>query len=71
MGEDVVLNSKGEYNRCTIGRLTLGDEDSTTKDNRLEKDEEEEGEDREDNVRIWVKGNTDNRRVQEIGQQID
>ena len=25
-GEDIVLNSKGEYNRCKIGRLTLGDE---------------------------------------------
>ena len=26
LGEEVVLNSKSEYNRCKIGRLTLGDE---------------------------------------------
>ena len=25
-GEDSLLNSKGEYNRCKIGRLALGDE---------------------------------------------
>ena len=51
--------------------MTLGDEDNGTKDNRLERNEEEEGEEREDNVTRWEKEKTDNRRVQEIRQQIN
>ena len=25
-GEDLILNSKAEFNRCKIGRLTIGEE---------------------------------------------
>ena len=28
-GEDVVLNSKSEFNRCILGRLTLGEEEKS------------------------------------------
>ena len=72
MGEEVVLNSKGEYNRCTIGRLTLGEEDKSDKMSELRtRNEEEELNDREDNVTLWEQERTNIRRVQEIGQQID
>ena len=39
LGEDVVLNSHGEYNRCTIGRLTLS-ENNKKKDNSILEEEE-------------------------------
>ena len=70
-GEDVVLNSKGEYNRCTIGRLTLGEEDNTTKDNLLGRGEDEEVYGSEDNTKNWEKEKSDNRRIREVGQQLD
>ena len=30
LGEGVVLNSKSEFNRCKLGRLTLGEKATTT-----------------------------------------
>ena len=72
LGEEVVLNSKGEYNRCTVGRLTLNTEDrDNNKDGQRTKKEEEETNESEDKVKHWVQERTNDRRIQEIGQSIN
>ena len=70
LGEDVVLNSRGEYNRCTIGRLTLN-EDNKKKDNvNIEKDNKKKKQ-AEDNIQRWEKDKALWRRAQEVGQTIN
>ena len=69
LGEDVVLNSRGEYNRCCIGRLTLG-EDNKKQNN----DQNWKGTNRkeaEDNIRVWEKEKVVSRRAVEIGYNIN
>ena len=41
-GEEVVLNSKSEFNRCQLGRLTTGDEKKVP--SRMVEDEKEKEE---------------------------
>ena len=68
-GEDIVLNSKAEFNRCTISRLTIGEEDRPSKTNKdpqgpgEEVGEEVEG---EQEIQEWVVERTTTRRAQEI-----
>ena len=68
-GEDIVLNSKAEFNRCTISRLTIGEEDRPSKTNKdpqgpgEEVGEEVEG---EQEIQEWVVERTTMRRAQEI-----
>ena len=69
LGEDVVLNSRGEYNRCSIGRLTLGEDNNQKKDNVVEEDPRRK--ETEDNIRLWEKGKAVSRRAQEVGYNID
>ena len=64
-GEDVVLNSKGEYNRCKIGRLTLGDDHKDG--HQLPRVDEEEGDQspEERSVKEWERYRVDKRRAHE------
>ena len=67
-GEGVVLNSKAEYNRSKIGRLTLGEEDQRTQ-NQGDKDQEG-GEDQaratQESISTWERMRNLDRRVQEV-----
>ena len=79
-GEGVVLNSKSEFNRCQLGRLTLGEEKSSnstiikdtppnTNYNPILTDQREEESDRE--IEEWKKKKTADRRMMEIKDNID
>ena len=54
-GGEVVLNSKGEYNRCEIARLVLGDAGGGA-------DVAEDQASQEREVRAWVKERTKNKK---------
>ena len=70
-GEDIVLNSKGEYKRCKIGRLTLEDEHKDG-DQLVSIDEEEGDQSKEErSVKEWEKHRTDMRRAHEIREGIN
>ena len=43
LGEEVVLNSKSEYNRCTISRLTLGEDNKVKDKMKASQAEKEDG----------------------------
>ena len=62
-GEDIVLNSKGEYNRCKIGRLTLGED---WKDKVVQREEVGDQSEEDKLVKEWEKERTGLRRAQEI-----
>ena len=67
-GEDLVLNSKTEFNRCRISRLTIGEE--VRRDGRAKiAREEEQGED--DQTVRWERGRAKDRRIQELTSTID
>ena len=72
LGEEVVLNSKSEYNRCKISRLTLG-EDNMVKDKmKASQAEKEDGDaETEDRVRKWTQQRTVLRRADEVGQTLN
>ena len=62
LGEERVLNSKAEFNRSKISRLTLGEEDKW-------KSTESEGRDQDEGdggVQDWVEGRVLDRRTQEL-----
>ena len=65
LGEDIVLNSKGEYNRCTIGRLTIS-EDKAKEVKEPEKDKETE-----DRIATWEKMRTKDRRTEEVAHSLN
>ena len=63
-GESVALNSKCEFNRCKIGRLTLGDHpEDTFQGEIIRKDGQEEG---SKDVRNWEDERLMTRRAQEV-----
>ena len=65
-GEDVVLNSRSEYNRCKIGRLTLEtEEEKSRKDKEKFSQEEEELRGEDDRTQEWESNRIKNRRIQE------
>ena len=57
-GEDTILNSKAEFNRSKIGRLTLGEEDK----DKWEAPVIEE----DDATKEWERSRTSDRRIQEL-----
>ena len=63
-GEDIVLNSKAEFNRCKIGRLTLGEEDKL----RAEVPDTAESTSREEEsgTKEWESRRAEERRAQEL-----
>ena len=72
-GESTILNSKAEFNRCTIGRLTLGEnkeEESKLREllmverNKLVTENNRETE-------SWEKERMQNRRVQEVQRVVN
>ena len=65
VGEERLLNSKAEYNRCKVSRLTLGEEDKPKKS--LENGEQGE----EDDVGDWERGKTRERRIEELSGRVD
>ena len=77
-GVDVVLNSKSEFNRCILGRLTLGEEEksiiSSIKDGKnhanLGEDdsikEKEMTEEDDQSIEDWKKTKTTQKRIQEV-----
>ena len=67
-GEDLILNSKTEFNRCKIGRLTIGEESRKEEGVELSKENEQE-EDR--SATLWEEGRAKNRRIQEVAQNLN
>ena len=65
-GEDVILNSKNEYNRARISRLTLNKDDQEQQQ-RKNKDQDQEYED----TQQWEKEKSGTRRVKELRGCID
>ena len=70
-GEDVVLNSKGEYNRCKISRLTLGEENKDGHQPVMVNEEEGDQSKEESSVRNWEKGRAEIRRAHEVREVIN
>ena len=83
-GEDVVLNSKSEFNRCILGRLTLGEEEksiiSSIKEGKNHVSFEEEvstkevtveDDQLEKSIRNWERTKTTQKRIQEVKNTID
>ena len=65
-GEDVVLNSRSEYNRCKIGRLMLEThEDKSKKDKNQLNMEEVEQRGEKDGTQEWESDRSRNRRILE------
>ena len=72
LGEEIVLNSKAEYNRCKIGRLTIGED--VDDENKFKKNIEKHGQDEEEleegvgeeNIKTWERTKVLDRRLQEI-----
>ena len=74
LGEEVVLNSKSEFNRSKISRLTLGEESEKDKEMRVEKGKEKEAEtNKEPNTKIrdWETERAKSRRIQELQTSIN
>ena len=72
MGEDILLNSKGEYNRCTLGRLTIGEVvEDNKEDNQISKLEEERRGAIEDNTKEWESSKLVKRRAEELLGRVD
>ena len=75
-GEDVVLNSKSEFNRCILGRLTLGEEEksiiSSIKEGKNhaslgEEDSIKEMTEEDDqSIKDWERTKTTQKRIQEV-----
>ena len=67
-GEDIVLNSKAEYNHSKIGRLTLGEEESGTKNQEVQdhEDGEEQTRESQESLQTWERTRTLERRAQEV-----
>ena len=65
-GEDIVLNSRGEYNRCRIGRLTLGDELKDSHQPTMVEEEEGDQSKLENKVKEWELERTLVRRAHEV-----
>ena len=69
-GEEKLLNSKAEFNRSKISRLTLGDEEKRILRPGVPPDLGEEGDEKLQGecgeVQDWVEDRTKNRRAQEI-----
>ena len=63
-GEEIILNSKSEFNRCKIGRLTIGEEDKSPKDG-AQPNLGDDGEG-EEAVAAWERGRTQERRAMEV-----
>ena len=71
-GEEIVLNSKAEYNRCKIGRLTIGE--GIDKENKFKQIAEQSGQDEEEaeegageeNINNWERTRVVVRRIQEV-----
>ena len=75
-GKDVVLNSKAEYNRCKISRLTLGEDGAENKELEKEKEEQEQSGDESktntsDSMENWERTKLTTRRTQEVAMSID
>ena len=70
LGEDVVLNSCGEYDRCTIGRLTLN-KNNKKKDNMTIEGDNNKKKQAEDNIQQWEQDKATWRRALEVGQTIN
>ena len=68
----IVLNSKSEYNRCKIGRLTIRED--VDAENKFRKSTEQAGQDEEEleeglgeeNIASWERTRMVDRRLQEI-----
>ena len=71
-GEEIVLNSKSEYNRCKIGRLTIGDD--VDEERKFRKRAEQLGQDEEEleegagekRMMDWERRRLVDRRLQEV-----
>ena len=61
-GEDTVLNSKAEFNRSRIGRLTLGEDDK----DKWEAPETLGVPEENDTTMEWEKERTSDRRIQKL-----
>ena len=79
-GEEVVLNSKSEFNRCILGRLTIGEEEKSIISSKGEKnhaalsDTDKEGveeDETEKSTKLWERKKTDQKRIQEVKSMID
>ena len=66
-GEQVVLNSKAEYNRCKISRLTLGEEEQSRDKVGLEDANEKE----EIIIKDWERIKLRSRRTDELQGRVD
>ena len=72
LGEDRILNSKGEYNRCRIGRLTVGDVgENKTKEGNKDHDEEEESRGADKVYKDWESRKIMDRRAEELQGRVD
>ena len=69
-GEERILNSRAEFNRCKIGRLTIGEEEDETKWRKMEQtgvgEEEEDLDQNKRSIKAWEKNVTQERRTQEL-----
>ena len=65
-GEDRVLNSKAEFNRCKISRLTLGEEDDEDKWRTIQEEYIED-----ESIGDWERTKATNRRTEELIRNID
>ena len=64
LGEEIILNSKDEFNRCKIRRLVINEDH--TRGSKDSKEEEEESEDREIVDQGWEMERIQSRRIQEL-----
>ena len=70
--KDKVLNSKGEYNLCRIGRLTVGDVgEDKRKEDRRDQVEEEEMRGAEKVYKDWESRRIMDRRAEELKGRVD
>ena len=73
-GEDRILNSKAEFNRCTIGRLTLG-ENNTADEERILRERLEDMKSTENKLirehEGWERSRIQARRVQELQSTVN
>ena len=68
-GEDIILNSKAEFNRCRIGRLTIGEDNKKGEeiDNMVESEQTE----KDGDSGRWEREKIKNRRIQEVKESIN
>ena len=73
-GEERVINSKGEYNRCKIGRLTLENQEGDHKNLQEDRGLREVGENTRDGEKMiedWERSTILQKRVEELQGKVD